>query len=69
MGIYDKFKKKGSIYSELDGATPSVVDLKQSKLHNTYSINGNPNMNIKQQPSLFDLNGETPEKYLDQTHE
>lgn len=69
MGIYNKLTKEGSIYSSLDGKTPSIPDLKGSKLHNEYSLNGQPNMNIKQQPSLLDLNGKTPEKYLDQIHE
>ena len=69
MGIYNKLTKEGSLYSSLDGATPSIPDLKGSTLHNTYSINGDPNMNIKQRPSLLDLNGVTPEKYLEQKHE
>jgi len=69
MGIYNKLTKEGSLYSSLDGATPSVPDFKSSKLHNTYSINGDPKMNINQQPSLFDLNGKTPDKYLEQKHE
>lgn len=69
MGILNKLTSTGSPYSKNNGATPSSVDLQASKLHNTYSINGDPNMNIKQRPSLLDLNGVTPEKYLDQTHE
>ena len=36
-----------------------------SKLHDEYSINGNPNIDNKPAPSLLDLNGKTPEKYLD----
>ena len=69
MGILNKLTSTGSPYSKNNGATPSIPDLKGSKLHNTYSINGDPNMNIKQRPSLLDLNGVTPEKYLEQKHE
>jgi hypothetical protein len=39
--------------------------LTDSKLHDEYSINGNPNIDNKPTPSLLDLDGKTPEKYLD----
>ena len=61
MKILKEFQKNGSTLSSLDGATPSVVNLKDSKLHNTFSINGNPNLpGIKRSPSTLDLDGKTP---------
>jgi hypothetical protein len=67
MALIDKLTKGGSVYSEFDGATPkaSINDLKTSKTHFEYSINGNPNLPGKPAPSLFDLDGKTPSKYLD----
>jgi hypothetical protein len=48
------------------GETQNNLDqLIDSKLHDEYSINGNPNIDNKPAPSLLDLNGKTPEKYLD----
>jgi hypothetical protein len=46
---------------------PPNLDLSnpQSTLHNEYSINGNPNLLGYPTPSELDLNGETPEQYLD----
>jgi hypothetical protein len=43
----------------MGGANP------QSRLHNEYSINGNPNINDKPSPSQLDLDGLTPSKYTD----
>ena len=43
----------------------NVPELVVSRLHNEYSINGNPNIADKPQPSNLDLNGQTPIKYLD----
>jgi len=50
----------------LQGKTPNVMPsaLPSSKLHNTYSINGTPSLN-RGIPSLLDLDGLTPSKYLD----
>lgn len=42
--------------------TPELV---ASKLHNQYSINGNPNVVNKPQPSRLDLDGKSPKKYTD----
>ena len=42
---------------------PGASDL--SPLHDQYSINGNPNMQKKPQPSTLDLDGLTPPKYTD----
>lgn len=49
----------------LKGNTPATRDgaKKSSTLHNESSINDIPD--IEQSPSDLDLNGETPEKYLD----
>ncbi len=43
----------------------NVPELIVSKLHKDYSINGNPNIANKPQPSILDLNGQTPIKYTD----
>jgi hypothetical protein len=43
----------------------NVPELVVSKLHNQYSINGNPNITNKPNPSVLDLNGQTPTKYTD----
>ena len=50
--------KKGETQNNLD-------TLRDSKLHDEYSINGIPNVKGKPDPSLLDLDGITPEKYLD----
>jgi hypothetical protein len=73
MGLLDKLTAEGSQLSQFDGATPPVTngDTSQSTLHNTYSINGNPTVRGYPgspgypTPSLLDLNGVTPSKYLD----
>lgn len=67
MGILNKLENQGSDYTKYDGATPQFTpgSNPQSRLHNQYSINGNPSLLIKTQPSTLDLDGKTPEKYLD----
>ena len=67
MGLLDKLTQDGSNYSQFDGQTPPPlnIDVEGSTLHNQYSINGNPNMAGFPLPSLLDLNGETPPRYLD----
>ena len=48
------------------GETQNNLDkLIDSKLHDEYSINGNPNIDNRPAPSLLDLDGKTPEKYVD----
>jgi len=51
----------------LGGVTPPKFGdtAAQSPLHDQYSINGNPNVPNKPSPSNLDLDGATPEKYLD----
>ena len=39
--------------------------LNNSQLHDEYSINGNPNIDNRPAPSLLDLDGKTPPKYVD----
>jgi hypothetical protein len=67
MGLLDKLTTDGSQLSGLDGQTPPVTnqDTADSKLHFTYSINGNPNIPGFPTPSQLDLNGVTPPKYSD----
>jgi hypothetical protein len=67
MGLLTKLQDEGSALSQYNGADPDVTnqDTVTSTLHNTYSINGNPNLTGYPTPSQLDLNGETPTKYLD----
>lgn len=67
MGILNKLQTDGSNLSEFDGVTPPQMESAnpQSTVHNEYSINGNPNHPNYPSPSLLDLDGVTPPKYLD----
>jgi hypothetical protein len=67
MGLLDKLTQQGSGLTSYNGATPPVMGgaSQQSRLHNEYSINGNPNINDKPSPSQLDLDGLTPSKYTD----
>ena len=67
MGLKDMLTNQGSQLSEFDGQTPppANIDVQGSTLHYQYSINGNPNMNGFPTPSLLDLDGVTPPRYLD----
>jgi len=67
MGLKDKLIQQGSNLTAYNGATPPVMGgaSKQSKLHDEYSINGNPTILNKPQPSTLDLQGLTPPKYTD----
>lgn len=62
MGLLDKLRSKGSVYSGTDGQTPQVMQgsLKTSKLHYEYSINRQPNILGKPEPSQLDWDGVTP---------
>lgn len=72
MALKDKLETGGgSVHTQWDGTTPSQMPgaSKQSRLHNTYSINGNPNMqggpgDIIGSPSLLDINGVEPSTAL-----
>jgi len=67
MGLLDKLTTEGSQLSGFDGATPPVTnqDTAESKLHYSYSLNGNPNIPGYPTPSQLDTNGVTPPKYSD----
>jgi len=67
MSLKNKLANDGSPLTRWDGSTPSTMPgaSEQSRLHNQYSINGNPNMAMKPSPSTLDLNGLTPPKYTD----
>ena len=73
MGLKDKLTTGvGSVFSQGNGSTPSIPvgATNQSKLHDEYSINGNPNQVGKPSPSLLDLNGQVPaNNYRDNTPE
>lgn len=60
MSILKKFNQKGSPLSNLNGEAGPRTNFKDSKLHNSYSINGIPNVLHKPSPSNLDLNGERP---------
>jgi hypothetical protein len=50
----------------LGGKTPSTLaqSLPTSTLHNTYSLNGSPNLANEPRPSRLDLQGQTPKQYI-----
>lgn len=67
MGLLDKLTTEGSNLSQFDGQTPPVsnTDVSTSKLHYSYSINGDPNLPGYPTPSQLDTNGVTPPRYTD----
>ena len=67
MGLLNKLTQDGSTLSDFDGTTPPQMTGANplSTLHNEFSLNGNPVMVNKPQPSSLDLDGVTPPKYLD----
>lgn len=65
MSILNKLTQQGTPLSRGNGSTPSVPVFKDSKLHDEYSIIGNPNIVGKPSPSDLDLDGKTPSKYSD----
>tara|TARA_B100001173_G_C16021261_1_gene562192 strand:- start:1220 stop:1453 length:234 start_codon:yes stop_codon:yes gene_type:complete len=73
MGLLDKLTTGvGSTLSNGNGSTPSIPvgATDQSKLQDTYSINGIPNVPNKPQPSTLDLDGVVPaNNYRDNTPE
>lgn len=60
MGLLSKLTTQGSIFSRNNGGNISVPNHKDSKLHNKYSITGDPNQPFKPSPSQLDMNGEIP---------
>jgi hypothetical protein len=67
MSLKNKLTNNGSNLTAFNGSTPSTMSgaSNQSKLHDEYSLNGNPNILSKPSPSQLDLNGLTPPKYTD----
>ena len=63
MSILNKLQSDGSSLSKLNGTTPNVKNFAESKVHDTYSINGNPNVVNKPTPSKLDPESVT--KYTD----
>ena len=64
MGLLDKLQTQGgSNLSNLNGTTPSTPGFTQSKLHDTYSVDGIPTLTGKPTPS--NLDPDNPVKYLD----
>ncbi len=62
MGLLDKLTQQGSNLTKYDGGTPDTMpgSLSTSRLHDQYSINGNPRFLGKPSPSQLDWNGKTP---------
>ena len=75
MGLLNKLQTDGSDLTSFNGTTPPtpIGATDQSALHAHganpalpgYSLDGNPNQISSPQPSILDLNGITPPKYLD----
>jgi len=60
MALLDKLTSAGSLLSNLNGGNATIPQFSESKLHNEYSINGEPNVPKKPSPSQLDLNGQKP---------
>lgn len=62
MSLLDKLTKQGSTLSKYDGTNPPKAEagLRDSKLHNEYSVNGTPHLESKPAPSELDWDGKTP---------
>ena len=60
MALLNKLTTGASNLTNLNGVTPITPDYKQSKVHDTYSINNNPQIPGLPSPSILDLEGITP---------
>lgn len=60
MGLETRLLKGESTLSKLNGGDPTIENKKESKLHYDYSINGQPEILGKPEPSELDLNGIAP---------
>lgn len=60
MSIFNSFKTNGSILSNLNGQQGPQPAFDRSKLHDEYSINGNPFVKNQPSPSTLSLKGITP---------
>jgi len=69
MGLQDKLTTQGSPLSKNNGGANSLMQgsLPSSKLHDEYSITGNPAFRMKPTPSELDLDGLKPVNSYDQT--
>lgn len=70
MGLIDKLESGGASNQSFNGKKPnqSPFSTPQSNLHNTFSLNGQPqiaSLKASSTPSSLDLDGKTPAKYLD----
>jgi hypothetical protein len=60
MALLDKYNKNTSTLAGPRSPKTPVSATAQSKLHDEYSLNGNPGVKGKPSPSTLDLNGVTP---------
>ena len=60
MGLEKRLIKGESTLTSLNGTTPPIENKAISKLHFEYSINGQPEILGRPEPSELDLNGITP---------
>jgi len=72
MSLKKQLLKKGSPYSlNSGGESPAPGTSKQSRLHDEFSLNGNPSIKPTYKgfpkPSTLDLNGLKPKNSYDQT--
>jgi hypothetical protein len=63
MGLLDKLQTGQSNLTATNGASPDTPEFALSKLHDTYSADGTPNVPNKPAPS--NLVSGNPVKYLD----
>ena len=66
MSLLHKLQAGDAANQSFNGNTPppSPFSTAGSVRHNTYSINGVPNLNGQPVPSQLDLNGQTPTQYI-----
>ena len=60
MGLEKRLIKGESTLTSLNGTTPPIENKAISKLHFEYSINGQPEILGRPEPSELDLNGIAP---------
>jgi hypothetical protein len=65
MSILNKLQSQGSTLSQYNGTTPSTPNFAGSKLHNTYSLNGDPNVAGKPNPSQLSYEARGGMRYVD----
>lgn len=60
MSILNTLTSQGSILSNLNGSQGPQPNFDQSKLHDEYSLNGNPFLKSEPKPTVLGLKGLTP---------